>query len=492
MDISLNTKPDIVFIFCDQWNARYLGCTQHPLVRTPNLDALAADGCLFETAYTPSPVCMPARASLASGLYPHTHGFFSNYTGQQFPAEQVTLFRCLQQAGYTTAKIGKYHYFSLEWGQDYEDYRCYYNQLGLDWAEETSTPFQGPFIKSNYTRWLKQHNLLDTFITDIGHRYVDGQYQAEPSLLPPNMTPDGYISQQTLAYLNRAPTGKPLFLCASFPGPHTPLDAPGKYSDMYDPAEVVLPKNYDEKRCKYGGQAVAEMTAQYMGKITHLDHRVGEIVTALKQRGNWENTVVVFSADHGDRMGEHGLVSKVGFQDGSARVPLIIGGPAASVGTVGGRNSSPVSFLDLFPTFLDLARTEIPDYCQATSLLPIVRGETDHVNDAVFSEVANSSGFNYMVRDQKWKWYVHGRNEQQFLFNMELDPHEERNLISSTAHADTLQRLRDRMLRFLMTTQLNHARGYQPLFKRLGMAFPTEDQAERKRIICERLQQVHR
>ena len=121
MGISLNTKPDIVFIFCDQWNARYLGCTQHPLVRTPNLDALAADGCLFETAYTPSPVCMPARASLASGLYPHTHGFFSNYTGQQFPAEQVTLFRCLQQAGYTTAKIGKYHYFSLEWGQDYED-----------------------------------------------------------------------------------------------------------------------------------------------------------------------------------------------------------------------------------------------------------------------------------------------------------------------------------------------------------------------------------
>ena len=106
-----------------------------------------AEGCLFDTAYTPSPVCMPARASLASGLYPHAHGFFSNYTGQQFPAHQVTLFHCLQQVGYITAKIGKYHYFSLEWGQDYEDYRHYYNQLGLDWAEEISTPFQGPFIK---------------------------------------------------------------------------------------------------------------------------------------------------------------------------------------------------------------------------------------------------------------------------------------------------------------------------------------------------------
>jgi len=490
-DTSINTKPDIVFIFCDQWNARYLGCTGHPLVQTPQLDALAAGGCLFDTAYTPSPVCMPARASLASGLYPHAHGFFSNYTGQPFPAHQVTLFRCLQQAGYITAKIGKYHYFSLEWGQDYEDYRHYYNQLGLDWAEETSTPFQGPFINSNYTRWLKAHGLLDTFITDIGHRYVDGQYVARPSPLPPDMTADGYVGQQTLAYLNRAPIDKPLFLCASFPGPHTPLDAPGKYANMYHPVEVALPPNYDRQRCQYGEQAVTEMTAQYMGKITHLDHRVGEIIAALKQRGNWENTVIVFSADHGDNMGEHGRVSKGGFQDGSARVPLIISGSAALISARGDRNPSPVSFLDLFPTFLELAGAKIPDYCQATSLLPILRGESDGVNDAVFSEIANGDSFNYMVRDQRWKWYLQTRNNRQGLFDMERDPHEMRNLISSTAQADTLQSLRDRMLHFLLVTQLNQGRGYQPLFKRLGMTFASQDQDERKRIICQRLGQVH-
>lgn len=100
------------------------------------------------------------------------------------------------------------------------------------------------------------------------------------------------------------------------------------------------------------------MTAQYMGKITHFDDRVGEIIAALKQRGNWENTVIVFTSDHGERMGEHGLVSKTGFEEGSARVPLIIGGPVVASGH---RNASPVSFLDLFPTFLDLADAEIPD-----------------------------------------------------------------------------------------------------------------------------------
>ena len=485
----MNTQPDIIFICSDQWNARYLRCAGHPQVQTPHLDALAASGCIFDAAYTPSPVCMPARASLASGLYPHAHGFFCNYTGKLFPPEQVTLFRCLQEAGYTTAKIGKYHYFSLEWGQDYEDYRDYYDQLGLDWAEETSTPFQGPFLNTGYSRLLKKEGLLDTFITDIGDRYVDGQYTPRPSPLPPDLTPDGYVCRQTLAYLDRAPTDKPLFLFASFPGPHPPLDAPGKYAKMYDPADIVLPENYNEKRCKYGRHAIAEMTAQYMGKITHFDDRVGEIIAALKKRGNWENTVIAFTSDHGERMGEHGLVSKTGFEEGSARVPLIIGGPAAPV-VAGHRNASPVSFLDLFPTFLDLSGAEIPDYCQAVSLLPIVRGETDSVQDAIFSEISRNDQFCYMVRDTRWKWSIQAQNER--LYDLQNDPHEMQNLAQSPAHADTAQRLRNRLLTFLTDTQLNHARGYKPLFTRIGMQFPTEDPTDRKRIIHDRLRQVHK
>jgi choline-sulfatase len=486
----MSNQPDILFIFCDQWNARYLGCAGHPQVRTPNLDALATEGCVFDTCYTPSPVCMPARVSLASGLYPHSHGFWMNYTGTCFPAEQVTLFRGLQDAGYTTAKIGKYHFHSMEWGEDYEDYRDYYDQLGLDWAEETSTPFQGPFLDTAYSRLLKENGLLEAFITDIGDRYVDGQYVARPSSLPPDMTPDGYVCRQALAYLERTPVDKPLFLCASFPGPHTPLDAPGQYADMYDPKDVVLPENYDATRDPYGRKETAAMIAQYMGKITHLDDRIGQLIEAVKRRGNWENTVVVFSADHGDRMGEHGLVSKCGFEEGSARVPLIIGGPGAP--TTGSRNASPVSLLDLFPTFLELAGGEIPYSCQAESLLPLVRGECEEIHDAVFSEIANGDSFNYMVRDARWKWYCHGKSGRQCLFDMAADPLELHNCLGSPEYADTLRRLRERLLAFLMENQINHARGYRILFDRMGMRFPTEDPNERKSIIRERLREVHR
>ena len=187
-------------------------------------------------------------------------------------------------------------------------------------------------------------------------------------------------------------------------------------------------------------------------------------------------------------MGEHGLVSKTGFEEGSARVPLIISGPAAPVAS-GHRNASPVSLLDLFPTFLDLAGAEIPDYCQAASLLPIVRGETDSVHDAVFSEISRNDQFCYMVRDARWKWSIQAQNER--LFDLQNDPHEMQNLAQSPAHADTAQRLRNRLLTFLTDTQLNHARGYKPLFTRIGMQFPTEDPADRKRIIRDRLRQVH-
>lgn len=485
----MTTQPDILFIFCDQWNARYLGCAGHPQVRTPNLDALAAQGCMFEAAYTPSPVCMPARVSLVSGLYPHSHGFFCNFTGRLFPAEQVTLFRALQEAGYTTAKIGKYHFHSMEWGQDYREYRAYYDQLGLNWAEETSTPYQGPFLNTAYSRYLRQHGYLEEFITDIGGRYVDGQYVATPSPLPPDMTPDGYVCRQSIEYLRRTPTERPLFLCASFPGPHTPLDAPGKYATMYDPCDVTLPENFEEARCQYDVNEIANMMALYMGKITHLDDRVGQLVDTLRQRGNWENTIVVFGVDHGDRMGEHGIVSKCGFQDGSVRVPLIIGGPAAPIRDRGLRNASPVSLLDLFPTLIELAGGEVPEVCQASSLVPILAGEVGGVHDTVFSEIANGERFSYMARSDRWKWY--GQGGRECLYDMKDDPWETENLAASPRHGEIVQGLRNELLEFLMSTQLNHARGYRNLFDRLGLRFPTEDPVVRKRIICARLRQVH-
>ncbi|MEZ4736042.1 MAG: sulfatase-like hydrolase/transferase [Caldilineaceae bacterium] len=204
-------KTDVLLILTDQWNPRMLGCAGDPVVRTPHLDALAAEGVLFRCAYMQSPVCMPARCSLASGRYPHNHGFWMNFTGRKFPAEEITLFRDIQRAGYTTAKIGKFHYYNLEWGEDC-DHQAYYDALGLDWAQELPTPYMGPFLRNEYTAHLQARGLLDAYLADIAERFAIGDFDVvRPSPLPPDDHQDGYITHQALAYLERCSTDKPSF-----------------------------------------------------------------------------------------------------------------------------------------------------------------------------------------------------------------------------------------------------------------------------------------
>ena len=167
-------RPDVLLVLTDQWNPRMLGCAGHPQVRTPNLDALAGEGILFDAAYTQCPVCMPARGSLASGLYPHNHGFWSNFSGLRFPADQITLFRDIRDAGYSTAKIGKFHYYNAEWGENHADHSDYYDALGLDWAQELPTPYMGPHLRNEYTAYLQQKGLLDAYLADICRRFEVG------------------------------------------------------------------------------------------------------------------------------------------------------------------------------------------------------------------------------------------------------------------------------------------------------------------------------
>ena len=236
-----NEKPDVLILMTDQWNPRMLGCAGYEQIRTPHLDALAAAGVMFNAAYTQSPVCMTARGSLASGLYPHNHGFWTNFTGRKFPADQITMFRDIQSAGYSTAKIGKYHYFNPEWGESHADYRAYYDQLGLDWAQELPTPYMGPYLCNEYTEHLRDRGLLDAYLQDIAHRFEVGDFGVvSPSPLPPEDHPDGYIARQSIKYIQRCPKDKPMFLFVSLPGPHSPFDAPRPYDTMYAPEDTVL------------------------------------------------------------------------------------------------------------------------------------------------------------------------------------------------------------------------------------------------------------
>lgn len=460
-------SPDIVLILTDQWNPRMMGCYGDPAVRTPHLDRLASEGVRFDNAYASSPVCMPARCSLASGRFPHQHGFWNNFTGMKFPAERVSLFHALREQGYTTAKIGKYHYFNLEPGEDHRDHRDYYDELGLDRAQELPTPYMGPYLRNEYTEFLEQRGKLEAYIDDIAERFVGGDHHVvRPSPLDPDEHIDGYVAREAERYIETCPRDRPMFLCVSFPGPHTPLDAPRPYSDVFDPEAMTLAPNVPARaRDDIGQDHMRRMQANYFGKLSHLDDRVGELLQALDRRGSPANTLVLFAADHGEYLGSHGRFGKGDFHEESARIPLLLRWPeqVRSRQTV----AAPVSWLDLYSTVLHAAGRNDHETTGRASLLPPVTSDASPAREAVFSEIATLKGFNFMVRAEDHKWFL--SNGREFLFHLPSDPYEQRNMAAEAGSSGLCQDMRERLLQFLMSDQENHAAGYLPLFQRMGL-----------------------
>lgn len=461
-------RPDILLILTDQWNPRMLGCGEDPHVQTPNIDGLAQAGVRFSNAYTSSPVCMAARCSLVSGQFPHRHGFWNNFTDLKFPAEQVSLFRRLQDAGYITAKIGKYHLFNLESGEDHADFRPYYDQLGLDWAQELPTPYMGPYLQNEYTRFLQAEGKLGAYIDDIAERFAIGDHLVvRPSPLTPDQHIDGYVASQSIAYMDSCPKDRPMFMCVSFPGPHTPFDAPEPYASQYAPEAMKLAPNVPADGGRGCDRAhIQRMQANYYGKLSHLDDRVGELVQALQRRGTADNALILFAADHGEYLGSHGRFGKGNFEEESARVPMLLSWP----GRVQTNFECPalVSWLDIYATLIHAATgSESQEACQQ-SLLPLANGSCQTTHDAVFSEIGSGRGFlNYMVRQGEHKWFI--TNGSESLFHLASDPYEMQNLIQEESFQGLRHELKERLLDFLLTDQTNHAAGYKPLFQRMGL-----------------------
>ncbi len=459
--------PDILLILTDQWNPRLLGCAGDRIVQTPHLDALARQGLRCDNAYTAAPVCMPARCSLVSGLYPHQHGFWNNYTGRKFPATQVTLFRQLQAAGYSTAQIGKYHLFNPEAGEDHAQYGDYYARIGLDWPQELPTPYMGPYLQNEYTRFLATRGVLRRYIDDIAERFVTGDHDVvRPAPLSPDEHIDGYVAHQALSYLDACPRHRPMFLCVSFPGPHTPFDAPAPYASLYHPADMVLPPNAPGDAGQgYSPRKIREMQANYYGKLTHLDMRVGELLQALHRRGRADQTLVIFAADHGEYLGSHGRFGKGSFHEESARIPLILRWPGkVRAGQVA---RSLVSWLDIYATIVQAACGTQAWLGFGKSLEPLGRDSGHVLHPAVFSEIGTARGLGYMVRRGAHKWFSHQGPES--LFDLETDPYELQNLAAEAEYRELRRDMRDCLLDFLMQAQVNEAAGYQPLFVRMGL-----------------------
>jgi arylsulfatase A-like enzyme len=465
-------KPDVLVIFTDQWNPRCAGFNGNPDIKTPFSDAIVKNGVNFSNCYSPSPICMPARCSLISGLYPHNHHLWSNNTNFYMDPDISGMFRDIKKAGYFTAQVGKLHWIGgKKWQDRFKTIEDYYRALGIDYAESISSPFSvtDKEGKDPYIVHLRKLGLLEEYAKDMKDRLLHDSYIPKPSIVKPEDHNDSFITDRGIKFLQSIPENVPYCMFVSMPGPHPPLDAPGKYSQMYDPDKLKFSPNI-QMNYKYSGGTADEktlraMTANYYGKISLIDDNIGKIVNAVKKRGNFDNTLIMVISDHGEMLGAHGCMSKVLFWEESVRVPMIMQWPAKIKPDQ--TLNSPVSLMDVYATIVDAVEGKASQDQFSKSMLPMAMGKVKKNRDAVFSEVSHGQNINYMVRADEYKWFL--QDGKEYLFDMEKDPFELKNLIDDAKSKPVIDNIKNYHLAFFRQTQLNISRNYIPKARRVKM-----------------------
>jgi arylsulfatase A-like enzyme len=465
---------NVVWLMSDQHTWRAAGAYGNVEVRTPTLDRLAREGMRFDCAYTPSPVCVPARFALLTGRYPHTTGCTGNAT--PLPLRERTAAHWFRERGYLTAFVGKLHPVAP-------------HTAGFDYYVDAGHYFDylGPRTE-RFVRGLGARNSgcaapwIDTLHEGRGNPWGQA-FPDRPSgaILPLEDHFDSFVAREAVRFL-RAYAGEPFLLVVSFLAPHAPF-APAPEFDVYDPAALTLPETAapvpDAAALAAGGAAnlhpyggwflpppgdarrdeeARRWLAAYYGNVTQTDAAAGAMLEALDTLGLAGDTLVVYTTDHGEMMYEHGLFGKTLFYEGSARVPLIVRCPGAIA--PGTACAAPVDLTDVLPSSLDLAgipyRASGGDASalDGYSLVPAFGGAATGRAFA-FSEIGFPHHVRYMLRDARWKYTHHAGDQERGgarggrLFDLRRDPDERDNLIDDVRCAPVAAALREQLLSWL-------------------------------------------
>ena len=434
-------RPNVLFIATDDMN-NALGCYGHPVVKSPNLDRLAARGVRFDRAYTQFALCSPSRSSLMTGLGPDTTKVYNlqKHFRETLP-DVVTLSQCFQKNGYFAARVGKiYHYgnpgqIGTDGLDDAPSWNHKVNPKGIDKAEEPKV--------TNHTPKR----------TGLGSAIA---FYASPA--PDEQHTDGMVAAETIKLLEQN-KDKPFFLAAGFYRPHCPYIAPQKYFDMY-PAEKLEPIPYTG-----GENTIAppwayyttppnwnmtrrqqqEALQAYYASISFVDANVGKLLDALERLGLAENTIVVFWSDHGYGTGEHGQWMKQTVFEAAARMPLIVAAPVAKARGKGCPRT--VELLDLYPTLADLCGlANVPANLQGKSLRPLLDNPAAKWDRPAVSQMQRPAQkqMGYSIRTERYRYteWVGGAEE---LYDYQADPKEVQNLAKSDRHAKLKTNLQTRL-----------------------------------------------
>ena len=451
--------PNILLLMTDQQRWDAMGCSGD-WVQTPNLDRIASEGVQFTNCVTTSPVCIPTRLSLATGLYPHNTGVWNNMQHTML-AETPTWMQAVRDAGYRTSLFGKTHLHPH--GGDLREREGLMNAYGLDDVNEIGGPRASASTLSHMTAMWEEKGLWQAYRADYRERFSTKPYLVRPSTLGLENYADVYVGQQAKQYLQNYDRQEPWCCWVSFGGPHEPWDTPEPYASMYDPEIMppAIPRPTTGERPQghldrlmrrmnptFEPSEIGRLRADYAGNVTLIDAQIGEILDAIAARGELENTVIVHTSDHGEMNGDYGLIYKSNFLNGAVRIPLLVRTPDST--NAGSICDSPVEWIDIGPTLVELVGGELEHRQFGESLCPVLtQPETTH-RDFAISEIENE----IMLLNQEWKAALNANGEVYLLFNVQNDPNETQNLAGRPEVADIETALRLQILERVMQTQL--------------------------------------
>jgi arylsulfatase A-like enzyme len=451
-------QPNVLLILTDQQRADAVGFRGKNPCRTPNIDRLAAEGISFDRALTPSPLCTPARAGIFTGLYPHQVNAMKN--GSRLEARPIFP-NVLKRRGYQLDYVGKWH---------------------LDFAGEVVSAWFDRTVATqpahkDFEKWCREHNLMEAMIlNDRELRSPRPPHMTIPRpkvmRLESSKTYEAWLTDRAVEYLETRPKDRPFILVCSYQGPHPPFKVPEPYYSMYDPTDIIEPPNFKPLPNKprsnitsyfhqlwmdYGEdwEVWKKSVAVYWGFVTMIDFQIGRLLRAVEDTGLLDDTLIVFASDHGELLGQHGLWQKMMPYEEALRVPLVMRYPSLIRG--GLRCQSVASLIDIVPTVLSVLGEEAPEEMEGQELSSAFRDGVVSEGDGYrFSEHKPLGEWHQtvdwrLITDDRYK-YVWNRGDLDELYDLGTDPYELRNGIEDQALRKIVERLRERLLRWMTDT----------------------------------------
>ncbi len=447
-------QPNFLFLFPDQHRGDWMPYSEtvscamgmDPLpLKMPNIRKLMSEGVTFTRAVTPSPLCAPARACLAAGLRYHRCRVPSN--GEDYPLDLKTFYTVLREGGYRVGGVGKFdlHKPTLFWGLDgwIGDLEALGFTDGIDNAGKWDGVRSGAQEPQDpYLRYLHDNGFIDRYLEDMSIRAKD-ILASHATKLPDEAYCDNWLTRNGLQLIRDFPEDRPWFLQVNFTGPHAPWDVTAQMQEPWKDVCFPLPVGWGEQ----DQDRIVKVRQNYAAMVENIDRNCGLLINEVKKRGELENTVIIYSSDHGEMLGDHRGFNKSRPERASVHIPLIVSGPevrhaaapaaAAPAGTI---CDGLVELQDLTNTFMDLAGLEMPEAEESLSLVPILKGGNAEHRPCQVSALDGWS----MISNGRYKLIVADGDEERF-YDLEVDPWETVNLASE--NQEIVKRMKEQLVR---------------------------------------------